>query len=275
LQQLGVTTEAQDPDQRGILKLSPTSIFDAVPTFQDPSPEQLVESNWLEFIADDRFTDGFMSGQAIAFCSSCIAGVPDYLITAPKQAAIFTDAINATGSPAMAVQALNTLFARMAYYDSIPVFDHMANVPTSLIVYKPVPRAHIGYWVVITMIFFQLFLIGFIASAFEQTRYSLLQDSWHVLAQIANTRSLNVLELIAHAPMASDTEIKDQIHDKKPSKWRQHCVQEVREWFNPPTRRRYVINEGVLVEGSASGSFWQWLRRRASSSRKDTERLKE
>lgn len=125
---------------------------------------------------------------------------------------LFNETLRETGSPARALQAIYFTCARVSYYHLMIAFTPNTETPgaaTAEIVTSErtqVPRNRRGYWAVVGVLAVFLATSAAVAALFRSTRYSIVNNSWHTVAQIAESEEL--VELLREAKLATDDEVE-------------------------------------------------------------------
>lgn len=122
---------------------------------------------------------------------------------------IFRDTLIDTDNPALAWQALTTSVMRMAYYDWLPTFGTFSDAKITSKVPCQVPIHSTGFSIVAANLALHLILFTVSAIWFRlATKTSLLNNAWQVVAQL---KSRETGELLDHATMLTDSEVKRRI----------------------------------------------------------------
>ncbi|KAF6804895.1 hypothetical protein CSOJ01_09857 [Colletotrichum sojae] len=125
---------------------------------------------------------------------------------------LFNDTIRETGSPARALQAIYFTVARVSYYNLMIAFSPNTETPEAataeIVTFEPtqVLTNRRGYWAVIGILAVFLATSAVVAVLFWSTRYSLIGNSWHAVAQISGSEEL--VDLLREAKLATDDEIE-------------------------------------------------------------------
>ncbi|KAH7121609.1 hypothetical protein EDB81DRAFT_847698 [Dactylonectria macrodidyma] len=118
------------------------------------------------------------NGKALALCPLCSPDLIPFQIVDSLLTQVFNDVLNATNSPALALQAFRTLLYRTTYYDHLSAFDLAADAATI-------------------------------------TRFDLVQapeQRWGLMA------SEEARPLLEKATLAADEDIDDWVHEREPPK---------------------------------------------------------
>jgi hypothetical protein len=119
---------------------------------------------------------------------------------------LFTDIIAETGSPARAVQAINTLAARMLYTQWLSSLSRESDVSLASFADRTVPVRYGGYAVVVAVVAVQIALLVICLSSFRRCRYALMDNAWLVISQVSS--SPEVAEVLARGSEMYDSEVK-------------------------------------------------------------------
>ncbi|KAF6817671.1 hypothetical protein CPLU01_13539 [Colletotrichum plurivorum] len=132
-----------------------------------------------------------------------------------------------------------------------------------------VPGNRRGYWAVIVILAVFVATFATVAALFRPTRFSLISNSWHTVAQIAGSEDM--VNLLREAKLATDDEVERLIEGSPktippPNGFGLVCyVKEVVlsaiqgsfsalassfTWGRAERAPRYVIREGVFVRAS-------------------------
>ncbi|KAF5565834.1 hypothetical protein FPHYL_4052 [Fusarium phyllophilum] len=189
--------------RRQILNISPSMLKRSL---HDTLLNSTARESWLSSMG---FPD-------LAICSSCD---PDGLRTvSPLTWQIFTDIIDTTNSPALAIQALTTLVWRMAYYEHITSYSEAvqpARVTTFDLVQAPVRKW--GFTTLMAIIIGNIIIFLVIAFIFlSHTESSFLENAWHTVAQISQNDKLR--PILERVTLASDQDVGRMIRVEEPPK---------------------------------------------------------
>ncbi|RTE76036.1 hypothetical protein BHE90_009520 [Fusarium euwallaceae] len=141
---------------------------------------------------------------------------------------VFTDVLNTTDSPALAIQALKTLLYRLIYYDHISTFT-LAPDNATITTFELVrtPNGRWGLIAVLSIIFGNVLLFVIVTLLFlEVTSYSFIQNAWHAVAQVS--QSEEAWPLLETATLASDKDMEYWIHGREPP---EGIVANVKDFF--------------------------------------------
>lgn len=121
---------------------------------------------------------------------------------------LFQDTLEQTQSPAVALQALLTLFTQMVYYEKLlrlngteraeTAFSHAALIPTQWTGFGAGMGLLFSHWVVMAIV------VGLFA---RYTRHSLLGNHWQAVSQVYSKDTVTVLEMA------------DQMKDQEVERW--------------------------------------------------------
>lgn len=160
-------------------------------------------------------------GKYLSFCSTCggIDGEINPLVPVDSLLAnLFTETLNKTDSPALALQAFNTVLARMIYYEQINNLSP-ADFPATVSRFEltQVPESVRGFVAVVVIIGCNVSLFVIVCIMFlRSTRFSLIGNAWHTVAQVSE--SADTQELLKRAVLATDKEVSDWVRGDAESK---------------------------------------------------------
>ncbi|KAG5802244.1 hypothetical protein H9Q74_001608 [Fusarium xylarioides] len=193
---------------------------------------------------------------SLAICSSCGStsiSTPDLANVSPLMWQIFNDTLNATNSPALAIQALTTIVWRMAYYDHITSYSEApfpANVTTFDL--AQVPDRQLGFTMLMAIITGNIIIFFVIAFFFlRHIKSSFVENAWHTIAQIS--QSEEVRPILAKATTETDQNVVRLIQAEESPKG---FMGNVKDFFRDVGRmvdqretkeERLVLKDGVLV----------------------------
>ncbi|KAJ9487355.1 hypothetical protein VN97_g5974 [Penicillium thymicola] len=205
--QLGASRIRESLASRGVLALEPKSQWEK---FQSPNDLDSDRTPWF-------------------FSVSLIFSMPNaiYLITDPTlnpgvtlsgntwgysltahltHVDMFQDTLNATGSPALALQALLARISQMAYYEQMVKMGTKEAASTAFSFASPIPVQWIGFTVGMALIVTHFFVICIITVRFMNcTVSSLVGGYWQAISQMVSKPSHPILE---QADQMSDAEVK-------------------------------------------------------------------
>ncbi|KAI8278872.1 hypothetical protein K4K60_005889 [Colletotrichum sp. SAR11_57] len=199
--QLGAAISQTETGHRGIMFITADdmekSIADAFNNTTTREEEGMTEDMWFLSI---------VGGDAVNFCSGTVCHASQTVDMV--YADLFNTIISETNSPARALQAVNFVMARMAYYDMLPSFTLEKSEQTTIRTMKMtiVPMRYGGYLAVMGILaaFFILFII--ISVLFSTTKFSLLDNAWHTIAQMSE--SAEISGMLSRAKDMTDAEVK-------------------------------------------------------------------
>src|SRR5690242_17917621 len=122
------------------------------------------------------------------------------------------DTLNETGSPTLAFQALYFMLARNIYYSHALTFNPnkaTADTSTAEVIHSElllVPRHYSGYVSVVGTLTVFLATLAITAALFSPTRFSLVENAWHTVAQTSNAPEM--VDVPSGANAATDAEAK-------------------------------------------------------------------
>lgn len=175
--QLGATNETLTASDRGVLTISKESLDRAVEDEIKPAD-----------IAYGAMATGWW-GAAGGLCTK--HRVMKSLASTSKSPNdsqsfwdhFFTEAMEETGSPALAVQALNTAASRMLYTRWFPSFTQAKRAEIATLVNARGPVRAIGYSLVLSIIFVQVVQLVVTTAMFRTCRSSMLDNVWMATAR--------------------------------------------------------------------------------------------
>lgn len=176
-------------------------------------------------------------------------------------ASIFHATTEETNSPALALQAIKTVLKRMIYYDFISSFPPRGLATITRFTTTPIPQSMRGYWIVVATVVLHILLFGVLSLLFLRTKYSVLNNSWHTVAQVAESAELK--ELLAHSKLASDDQVDHWINGTEAPRnafeTAKHALRKVPGLFpgsqHEASEDRYVIDAGVFLRAPGSDAL--------------------
>jgi hypothetical protein len=205
--QLGGTNETLTHQDRGILSITRESLYNAI--------EKVVKPTDLRDEGDD---DGYFTGHEtgnIAFCAECNDD-DTYERTHAFWEYLFSEVIDETDSPALAIQAANTVSARMAYTRWLPGFTKAGAANITTFIEARIPVRVFGYSTVVGLIGLQLALLVTVGLAFRRSRNSILNNIWLVVSQVSS--SPETADILAQASTMTDAEVKTYTYSEERAK---------------------------------------------------------
>ncbi|KAJ5151185.1 uncharacterized protein N7482_010437 [Penicillium canariense] len=119
---------------------------------------------------------------------------------------MFHDTLNATASPALALQVLLTRICQMAYYEQLVKLDTKAAASTAFSSVSSIPGQWIGFVIGTALIATHSIVVGIITVQFLKcTAGSLIGNYWQAVSQMVSEDSRPILE---QADRMSDVEVK-------------------------------------------------------------------
>ncbi|KAK8092570.1 hypothetical protein PG999_014769 [Apiospora kogelbergensis] len=184
--QFNAMEEYTPPGKRGVLNLS------------EFSPDR-----WVYH--DSMFFD---SGVDLVLTDSCRSGFKEtsYIAAQAAYGAIFTDILNTTANPALALQTLLTMIRFMQYTAASPWSETLKG-PASYVMAETVliPARWNGLIAVISMVAIHMVIVVTITALFLlRTRVSKLGNVWQAVSQVVTQETLPVL---SHADQMTDKEV--------------------------------------------------------------------
>ncbi|KAG5786881.1 hypothetical protein H9Q69_014048 [Fusarium xylarioides] len=164
----------------------------------------------------------------LAICPLCDLGFQQYQTTNLVVSQLFNDVLNMTDSPTLALQALNTLIFRMAYYDQISSFVTAADQATiTRFELIQAPKYKWGLVAVMAIVSGNVVIFAIVVVVFlSATNSSFIDNIWHTIAQISQSRETR--PLLEKAILATDKDIDNWLHRREPPKG---LVGNVKEFF--------------------------------------------
>ncbi|KAJ5011667.1 hypothetical protein K4K57_005334 [Colletotrichum sp. SAR 10_99] len=200
--QLGATKKQTPPGDRDVMSIiaddMEKSIFEAAHATRNRADKDIWEDLW--FLTSTR-------SYVVDFCPTTWCTSTNEQVDV-IYADLFNTIINDTDSPARALQAVNFMMARMAYYDMLPSFTPERNETATIRTMQPtvVPTRRRGYWAVMGILgaFHILFVV--ICVLFTTTNFSLPDNAWHTIAQMSE--SAEISGILSRAKVMTDSEVK-------------------------------------------------------------------
>jgi len=190
------------------MSIDPTSIDAAIDNVVKTTLLQKMGSLQGDFV--NGVFDPRPGTEPIIFCYHCDASpFKATARVAEYWEALFKDTMNETGSPALALQAVNTARARMAFMKWVSSFSRLGDGVVTMHVTAQIPERVAGYCTVISIITVQLLLLSIAWAAFLGTKNTLLNNAWLVLAQVAATREVS--GVLGGATMMTDGDVRKRI----------------------------------------------------------------
>jgi len=116
------------------------------------------------------------------------------------------DTLKETGRASLALQAYSTSLVRMAYYDNLGLFDAESSHKISSWLTAELTQTTTGLKSVLTLLAVHLLLVLCVLFSFiRRSRYTLLDNCWHVLAQVVSSEADSVIRC---ATLATDEEVR-------------------------------------------------------------------
>ncbi|KAJ3455292.1 hypothetical protein MRS44_013892 [Fusarium solani] len=241
--QLGATNpeERKSGPEREILTISASDMETSleeirgkplVPPYQDGT-------TYYEWLHTQILLPG---GQALAICPSCSPDQTSFQTVDNLLAQLFIDILNKTDSPALALQSLNTMALRMAYYDQIAAFTSTEdNATITRFDLVQTPQSAWGFIAVMAIIGCNILLFIIVCSLFLCiTKFSLIGNAWHTVAQIS--QSAETHELLEYAVLATDKDVKDLVRGRTPpAGFKDQIWQFVKDYFHAGGSMRWIL----------------------------------
>lgn len=143
---------------------------------------------------------------------------------------LLTDVIKDTGSPALAVQTINTAASRMIYSHWIGSFTAEAPAHITYLTDFRVPMAASGYAAVMAVIAAQVALLIIVGVMFSSCTSSVLNDAWLVVSQVSS--SSGAVGTLVREKAVTDADV----------------VRFVGEGASGGVRKRLVVRDGAFRE---------------------------
>ncbi|RAH65683.1 uncharacterized protein BO66DRAFT_395219 [Aspergillus aculeatinus CBS 121060] len=209
--QLGASRTRDSFDRRGVLALEP-------------------RSQWGQVASVKNYRTGDINGAMTGFFMAIRVSLPTFLMsysnltsdpgaifskrdTAFADAAahqthvdLFHDTLNATDSPALAIQALLTRIYQMCYYDQFAKFQATAASTTAFSTVESLPAQWTGFILGTVLVATHLVIVTIIIIQFiKQTDHSIIGNYWQTVSQVVSEETRPILE---QADRMDDQEVK-------------------------------------------------------------------
>ncbi|OQD65557.1 hypothetical protein PENPOL_c006G06315 [Penicillium polonicum] len=223
--QLGAVRPRKPLNHRGVLALSPRS--DWQPLFSDPviptsilnvSDTKPLKSRSLR--ASNAWTfKGALAQILIRMQNEGTMVVdpgiilsrdspPGIYIAHESYTSLFQDTLEQTQSPAVALQALLTLFTQMVYYEKLVRLNGTERAETAFSYAALIPTQWTGFGVGMGLLFSHWVVMAIVVGLFARyTCHSLLGNHWQAVSQVYSKDTVAVLEMA------------DQMKDQEVERW--------------------------------------------------------
>ncbi|KAI8936554.1 hypothetical protein NX059_006955 [Plenodomus lindquistii] len=153
----------------------------------------------------------FLNGQPYITTLNSFSKSPTQTIAAdPALAAIFTDAMDSTGSVAWALSSLITVLSMSNYYSQQPAFDRLDDVATSFYNTVFFPQKTLGLILVMwTLVAHLVIVVVLIVFFTRMTELTLLGNAWSAFLQMANSKDL--MESLKDMDQKTDSVIQNEM----------------------------------------------------------------
>ncbi|RYP18893.1 hypothetical protein DL765_003681 [Monosporascus sp. GIB2] len=182
--QLGATNDILTLEERGLLKL------ELDPDYKDQMlSNQGYHSNPFDVDMSYLTIHPFNDIDALILCMNCEMD-NDYpgntRIVNNRLASIFVDSLEETNSPAVALQAVFTIYTQTAYYSLVPYFDILGKGTITITESYYIPAKTIGFASVTALLLIHLILVAMAVACFASwSRHTLLSNVWQTFTQAA------------------------------------------------------------------------------------------
>ncbi|KAF4458420.1 hypothetical protein FALBO_14846 [Fusarium albosuccineum] len=234
--QLGAVTPAEMKagPKRQILTISPEDIEASLnepyekdlqnPHIDSHTGDVRAYINWLTHLI-------YTNRRAFMLCFACFPG-PDLKQVEQVKTQIFMDVINKTSSPALALQALNTMGLRQAYHDQIATFPRAKDATTiTRWELAQSPQLFRGFAAVMIIIAVNVSIFGFVCVWFlKVTESSLIGNAWQTIAQVA--KSPETQQVLDHAMLAKDKDVENLVRGCTPTKGFSQSIKNSLHWVS-------------------------------------------
>jgi hypothetical protein len=196
-QQLGATNETLNPDERGILPLTPK-------VWTDPANGTL-DFAWANLDAW-RSPAGIPEPSTPYTFILCIFCSAQGELLHQSHAQMVQDIFRDTHNPAIALQALFTTLLQMAYYSQSSQFGLTGPVQIQNFVVTQAPVGMRGLTIVIAILTVHLIcVLGIIVKFMMASQFSMVGEAWHVVAQLVSDETDT---LFVQSSVKTDEQVK-------------------------------------------------------------------
>jgi hypothetical protein len=197
-QQLGATNETLNPEERGILSITPKVWKDPTNGTLDFAWANLDAWRWPQGISD------LSTPYTFTLCIFCAAGGE---ILHQSHVQMVQDVLRDTHNPAIAIQVLFTTLLQMAYYSQSSQFGLPGPVQIQNFVVTQAPVGMRGLTIVIAILVVHLIcVLGIIIRFMMGSRFSMVGEAWHVVAQLASDET-DIL--LMESSLKTDKQVKN------------------------------------------------------------------
>lgn len=210
--QLGATTAqtpSVPPDARGIFTLTRSSLDNAIENTVKPADMSSYVVGFNREATDDYAYRTYLVKRDLVSFANSFGGEGTQMFWA----GLLTDVLEDTGSPAMAVQAINTAATRMLYTHWMGSFTAGGTADITYLTEFSVPGAVAGYVVVVVVVATQVVLLVVVGAMFGACRNSVLNDAWLVISQVSS--SPEALGGLVKETAVTDAEVRQFVREDK------------------------------------------------------------
>ena len=187
--------------------------------------------------------------KSLVFCTACRGNAQNYVRTGEFVEDMLRDMLQGISylksklKPAPAMTAVNTLVAREAFHRWVDSYDLADSAQIKSFEQALVPQDLKGFTGAILILTVQVALFFVAGSMFRRTRSSLLNNSWQVVAQVAESEDAR--KVLARATTMTDKEVRQELY----STFRQDSdTSGVSVGPDGDARRgRYVLVDGIFA----------------------------
>lgn len=244
--QLGASLRSDSFDSRGILRLGSRSQWqDFNEITQAPSG---IPSQWFFSLCLSPLVFGVdvnpelefglpYSDPVMLLSISTRDGVRNAY---PAHVDIFQDTLNATGSPALATQAMLARIYQMAYYELLERLEPKFTSSTSFSTTASIPLRWAGFTAATAIIGTHLLIVIITIVLFSRfAKHSLIGNYWQTVSQIISEDSFPILE---RADEMKDEDIKEWAKDKSLNLKRDGVIR-----YRPDGRIAFKLKEEHVI----------------------------
>ncbi|RAL06825.1 uncharacterized protein BO97DRAFT_465635 [Aspergillus homomorphus CBS 101889] len=207
--QLGASRTRESFTRRGVLTLEPRSQWgDVLPLKDSNSGDDDLPAFFMAI--DVSLPTVLMSNTNYTFSPGVLLandGTGFYSGSAETtHVEIFQDTLNATASPALAVQAVFARLFQMAYYEQLVKMANMAAASTAFSVSSSIPSQWTGFIIGTALIATHLVIVTIITIQYmRNTNSSIIGNYWQTVSQVVSEETYPILE---QADGMDDGEVK-------------------------------------------------------------------
>ncbi|KAK4864907.1 hypothetical protein LT330_001530 [Penicillium expansum] len=230
--QLGAVRPRQPLNDRGVLALAPRSDWQTSFSYEEISASYYAGNFSSPNITSSMFRAANAWTFTAAFAGSI--GIPQNSFTDRMGSAnpgmilswlagsdissahqsyvrLFQDTLKQTQSPAVALQALLTLFCQIVYYEKLPRLGATETAETAFLHAAVIPTRWTGFGVGMGLLFTHWVVMAIVVGLFARyTRHSLLGNHWQAVSQVYSKDTVPVLEMAG------------QMNDEEVERWVKH-----------------------------------------------------